>query len=231
MSLAAVAEFYRTRGYHFVAIGEHSQDLDAIAVERLVSQCASFSDADFCMIPGIEFTCTPTALHILGVGVVQLTPEVDPARVAQHIRLNDGFGVLAHPSRLGWAFSSELWDTVHAVEVWNVGYDGKYLPRKDALACFHEIRTRHPHLMAIGSHDLHQPGGYYDLTIEMEVEVLSHNAILERLRVGQYRVASRWFCCDSKGQVRRREHVYLGVFGPNLMYARRLRRWLSRAGA
>lgn len=231
MSLASVADFYRARGYHFVAIGEHSQDLNAGAVEKLVSQCAALSDAGFCMIPGVEFTCSPTALHVLGVGVVQLTSESDPVRVARHIRAHQGFGILAHPTRLGWAFSPELWDSVDAVEIWNVGYDGKYLPRRDALRRFRELRKRHPHLMAIGSHDLHQPGGYYNVTIEMELDTLSRETILSRLRDGQYEVASRWFHCDSNGEVRPHEHLYLGVFGPNLMYARRLRRWLSRVSA
>jgi hypothetical protein len=231
MSLPCVAEFYRSRGYSFVAMGEHSQDMSADSVKRLVTQCASLSDAGFCMIPGIEFTCTPTALHVLGVGVVQLTSEVDPVRVAQHISGNDGFVILAHPSRLGWAFSPELWDAVHAVEVWNVGYDGKYFPRKDALAQFQGVRHRHPHLMAVGSHDLHQPGGYYEVTVEMQVAALSRDAILAQLHSGQFQIASRWFHCESNGYVRRREQVYLGMLGPNLVYARRLRRWLSRVGA
>ncbi|MGE5112080.1 MAG: hypothetical protein ACM3JB_14555, partial [Acidobacteriaceae bacterium] len=164
-------------------------------------------------------------------GVVQLTSEVDPLRVAQHIRANDGFGILAHPTRLGWAFSPKLWDTVHAVEVWNVGYDGKYLPAKDAVGRFHELRTNHPHLLAVASHDLHQPGGYYDVTVEMEVETLSRGAILARLHEGQYQIASRWFHCKSNGAVGRHEHAYLGLFGSNLMYARRLRRWLSRVSS
>ncbi len=231
MSLPAIAEFYRSRGYTFVAMGEHSQDMNAESVAKLVAQCSSLSDGGFCMIPGIEFTCTPTALHVLGVGVVQLTPESDPVRVAQHIRTNEGFAILAHPSRLEWTFSSELWDAVHAVEVWNVGYDGKYVPRKDALAKFRSIQELHPHLMAIASHDLHQPGGYYEVTVEVDVEKPSRSSVLERLRRGEFEVASRWFHCESNGCVPRHEQVYLGIVGPNLAYARRLRRWLGRVGA
>jgi hypothetical protein len=99
------------------------------------------------------------------------------------------------------------------------------------LVRFHELRERHPHLMAVGSHDLHQPGGYYAVAIEMELDTLSREAILNRLRDGEYQVSSRWFHCESNGAVRRYEHVCLGVLAPNLMYARRIRRWFSRVGA
>jgi hypothetical protein len=188
------------------------------------------SDSQFQMIPGIEFSCVPAGLHVLGVGVTELTTETDAVPVARHIRACNGFAVLAHPKRQDWRFSPELWQSVDAVEIWNVGYDGKYLPRKQSLERFRSLRRDFPHLMAVAAHDLHQPGGYYPVAIEMEVEVLSLAAVLEELRKGRFALASRWFHCGSSGTMRWYESMYLGILGTQLNNARSVRRWL-RAGA
>src|SRR5437016_3212112 len=106
LTLPEVAELYGSKKFHFVAIGEHSQDMDAEKVASLTEQCAALSSAEFLMMPGIEFTCRGTGrnvIHILGAGCTTLTPEIEPIAVARHIRQHDGFSVLAHPSRFGWA--------------------------------------------------------------------------------------------------------------------------------
>ena len=115
MTIAELAAWYRNKGYQFIAIGDHSQDLDEAAVEIMKQQSAENSDAGFLVIPGIEFSCQG-GIHIFGMGVTRLMAEIDPVRVSEGIRAHDGFSVLAHPSRRRWECSAELLLAVEAAE-------------------------------------------------------------------------------------------------------------------
>src|SRR5207248_8883700 len=80
LTIAELAAWYRDRGYHFIAVGEHSQDLNEPRVRELVDQSERASSADFRVIPGIEFACKG-GLHILGIGVTTLFSHLDPVVV------------------------------------------------------------------------------------------------------------------------------------------------------
>ena len=198
LTVAEVADFYRAKGYHFVAMGEHSQDMAEEEVQELVRDCARNSGEDFCLIPGIEFTCRK-GVHVLGAGCVALTQESEPAAVARHVRAHGGFAVVAHPSRYQWECSSDLLQAVDAIEIWNLAYDGKFLPGAQALRVFAEIRKVNPGLLAVAGHDLHRVAGFYDVSVEMEVNRLCPEAVLENLHNAAYCIRSRFFSSSPHG--------------------------------
>jgi hypothetical protein len=175
-----------------VAIGEHSQDMDDRRINVLIDECAANSDPSFRMIPGIEFTCD-NGMHILGVGVTQLSELRSPVEIAGHIRREQGYGVLAHPTRFGWKCDPEILRAVDAAEIWNVGYDGKYVPSVDAARNFAMLRQANPELHAIASHDLHFREAFYNVAVEMELPELTTAAVISSLRAGEYRNVSSLF--------------------------------------
>lgn len=115
MTISELAAWYRDRGYQFIALGEHSQDLSVARVEALRKQSAENSDRGFCVIPGIEFSCED-GIHILGMGVTCLITEVDPIVVSKEIHAQEGFVVLTHPQRNHWQGSRRLLLAVDAVD-------------------------------------------------------------------------------------------------------------------
>jgi hypothetical protein len=223
LTLPQVAQFYRKRGYHFVAMGEHSQDMNPDKVAMLVEQCGAWSGPDFLMVPGIEYTCRPHGMHILGVGSLGLTDGCDPVSAANLIHEHDGFAVLAHPRRFNWDCGLGILEAVDAVEIWNVGYDGKYLPSVLASAAFRKMQHANPKLRAIASHDLHALPGFYDVATEMEVPVLSRQVILQNLRDGTYRIRSKFFRTDPKFQMSRTRTALLRALGGPLANLRHVR--------
>src|ERR1700730_14284966 len=102
MTIAELARWYGQNGYQFLAMGEHAEDLDEPKVAALREQSAENSNARFCVIPGIEFAATRD-IHIVGIGVERLIPEMDSVDVAREIHEQGGFAILAHPKRFGWA--------------------------------------------------------------------------------------------------------------------------------
>lgn len=222
MTIPDLASWYRARAYDFIAIGEHSQDLDEAKVEGLKKQSADNSDAGFLVIPGIEFSCKG-GVHIFGMGVTHLIPAVDPVVVPAGIREHDGFAILAHPGRSRWECSPELLRAVDAVEVWNIGYDGKYLPPFKALGEFGKVRQVNPKLMAVAGHDFHRKAGFYDVQIEMNVESLDRSAILGCMRKGGYRIQSRFFNADPNFKLSAAQSTCLFLIGRPLAAMRKAR--------
>jgi hypothetical protein len=230
LSIAELAGWYRARGYAFLAMAEHAEDLDDGKLGRLVEDCARSSDERFCILPGVEFSLNHDT-HILGVGFARRLSERDPSRIAARIHDAGGFSVLAHPRRGGWAFPNRVLRAVDAVEIWNIGYDGKYLPPIESLRKFKRIRRIKPGLLAVASHDLHRTPSFYDVGISMDVEALSARTVLDNLRAGRFTVSSRFFQVDSAGRLSLLQRFSLGVFGPVLHNSRRIRNAFARGRA
>ncbi len=223
LTVAELAQFYAERGFHFIAIGEHSQDMDSDKVGALVEQSAAASDGNFLVVPGIEYTCNVPGMHILGVGSLGFAPDSEPLTAARVIRESDGFAVLAHPGRLGWQCPAELARQIDAVEVWNVGYDGKFLPSVQASAAFRTMTEVNPKLLAVVSHDLHREPGFYDVGIEMEAPALTRAAALANLRSGAYQIRSRYFNSDATFEISWAKAALLSVFSRQLACLRQAR--------
>jgi predicted metal-dependent phosphoesterase TrpH len=230
LSIPDLARWYRHRGYHFVAIGEHSQDLDNEKLQALCEACGAQSNENFCVIPGVEFSCRE-GIHIFGLGAVGLTSEVDPVAVTAKIHSLNGVAILAHPKRMKWTCSREILLALDGVEIWNVAYDGKYLPSFHAPRAFRGMREVNPRLLAVAGHDFHRKASFYDVGTEVEAGKLSAATIVEAIRDGRYSIRSRFFRADSRAQLSCAKSVWISLLSWQLMRVRQARdtfvRWSS----
>lgn len=197
LSLSEISEFMQARGYHFVCISEHSQDLDESCLRVLREGAARASSKNFCMIPGIEFSCS-SLLHIVGAGCTELLDVSDPAALALQVRELGGFAVLAHPSRIQWDAPDKLIRAMNAIEAWNVLYDGKCLPAVKGLDFFNRAKAINPEVLATCGLDLHDTGGFYPAVIELTLPVLDARSVLEQLVAGNYRIESPLWSADAR---------------------------------
>jgi hypothetical protein len=230
MGVAELVQWYRSKAYHFIAIGEHAEDLDDAKVHFLRELATLNSDQQFCVIPGIEFSVS-SAVHIVGVGATVLVREKDPVTVAQRIHEQGGFAILAHPRRMRWECPPDVLHAVDAAEIWNVGYDGKYLPSPLALNAFSRMRRVNPTLLAVASHDLHRKASFYDVSIEMNVGVLTAEAILDTLRQGKFSIQSRFFRADSTARSSKMAEFSTPFLSAQLQRIRRARSVLLRSSS
>ena len=227
MTISQLAEWYRARRYQFIAMGEHSQDLSEERIECLNQLSAENSDGEFRIFPGIEFSCRE-GIHIFAPGVTSLIRETDPVAVAREVRAQGGFSILAHPQRLKWSCPREVLRAVDAVEFWNVGYDGKFLPPRNAPQEFRKMKEINPQLLAVAGHDLHFSDGFYDVAIEMEIPELSLQSVLRILRGGSYQIRSRFFFTDSRARLSWSKATFLRLACWQLDTVRRTRSYLLR---
>lgn len=221
LPVAELAALYRRNNYQFIAITEHAEDLGGGEIERLREQCASHSSDRFCIIPGVEFSFS--AFHILGIGLLTAQSPPDGIAAVRIIHGGGGIAVLAHPKRFGWKCPVEVLRAVDAVEIWNVGYDGKFLPPAAALARFAAWRKLNPRLRGMAGHDLHRKESFYDAAVEVDAPALLPGAILSSLRQGRFEIRSRFFRAGPQGRVSPAVAALTRMMSEPLRQARRVR--------
>ena len=227
MTIEELAEWYVERGYQFIAIGEHSEDMSEEKVEILKRQSAGHSRDGFCIIPGIEYFCT-AGIHIFGLGALGLTRETNPVIVAEEIRTQGGLAILAHPDLYNWDCAPELLKAVNAVEIWNVRYDGKYLPSAQGPAALHRMRRVNPQLLAIAGQDLHGKAGFYDVAVQTEAEDLTPEAVRSNLLRGNYVIKSPLFQTTARANFSSLKSTFLRVGSWQLGNLRKARDFFRR---
>ncbi len=89
-SIARLAEFFRSRGYDFMCVTEHSDGLNREDMRRIVEECAGATGGGFVAVPGVEFSCR-RRLHLLGIGVTEPVASHDPRPLAQLVRALGGW--------------------------------------------------------------------------------------------------------------------------------------------
>jgi hypothetical protein len=187
--LADMADFFRARKYQFVCVTEHSEDMNRDNIEMLRRFCAGVSTPEFCVIPGIEYSCA-YPLHIAGMGCDEALDCAEPVTVARSIREAGGFAVLAHPCRVHWQCNDNLLAAVNAVEAWNVRYDGKFLPLVTGVEFLCRARKSNPGILPTVGLDVHAAKGFYPARVTLNVPQLDRAAILAALTEGNFSLES-----------------------------------------
>lgn len=221
LSVAELAALYRRNNYQFIAITEHAEDLDHRRAECLLDQCREHSRDRLCVIPGAEFSCGE--FHILGIGVVTAERQADAITAAETIHSHGGMAVLAHPKRFGWKCPTEILRAVDAVEIWNVEYDGRFLPSTQAAEAYAAMKRAQPPLLAVAGHDLHRMASFYDVALVMDVGEPSAAAILSNLRQGRYAIESRFFRSGPDGRISKPRSAFLRILSGQLRKMRQAR--------
>jgi hypothetical protein len=197
----AVADRYRSRGFSFLALTDH----DVVACTE------GLSDAEFCVVPGVEVT-VPAPLRPLGphlgcLLVRSLPRGRDPRQMVEEVVRKGGLVGLNHPSWKGnlwtarWTSSrARRLGVVQFVEVWNPHSD----PDEDTRRWVEVVRLNGPGraVFPVASDDFHHNGQLGRGWVVVRTEEVTEDALRQALRRGavyattgpQARFASRDGC-------------------------------------
>lgn len=200
-SLDALVQEAKRRGYRFLGMSEHSDTLDSDRVAEFVAACNRVSSSDCLVIPGIEFTCKDK-LHLLGFGVREFIVSDNPVEVSRFIHDRGGVAVVAHPRRYGYQIPPELVSELDGIEVWNAGYDGRFVPDTNALSLLQDLRKRNPSLLGFGGQDLHRLANHDYIGLSIGAAELSHASVLEALRQGNFSIQGPLWTIDAKRELK-----------------------------
>lgn len=195
-SLRQLRSWAIERGIGFVGMTDHAEDFDRAVFARFQGECASLSDEQVRLLPGLEwrFTGFP-GLHLLGLGLAQWVAPATPGEFLAAMRGNASLTIVAHPVLPRYQVPDEVLEEIDAIEVWNANYNTRYLPDPEAIRLYHTARRRAPRLVATAGLDQHDCRNDRDLRVVLEqVE----GEPLAALRAGRFRNRGRWLTFDAQ---------------------------------
>ncbi len=189
MSLSEIKALCQKNGIQFVCMTEHTDALTPEHAEKFVRECDSLSDDSFLFIPGFEVPFKDT--HVLMIGARTFVSQyASTIETLQKWTRGASFVVFAHPVRNQFTVSDALLSEINALEVWNQQYEGKRVPRTRSLRLFDTLRFQKPALVATGGVDFHRASHFGAPFITLNATELSEIDIVEKLRIGAFRVHS-----------------------------------------
>jgi hypothetical protein len=227
LSLEDLVNFLKAKRYDYMAITEHSYDVDRDSMNKLVEKSAELSTPDFTIIPGIEYRCHGW-VDILGYGVTAVLSDEEPAAVIDHIHAHGGVAVLAHPNIRDYRLEQCWISKLDGCEMWNVSNEGKYLPQPGAIDKFRELAVGNNNLLAFTGLDLHRPDSYCNLSTDTYVKDVTSREILHALKSGAFCSRSPLFSVNSRGDLSAAKGVRLRTLRTVLNGMRNMRDLIRR---
>lgn len=155
LSPEKIASLCKARGLNFAAITDHVEDMDENSMQRLVIECDKYSDGSILLIPGLEHR-TSHGIHILALGQRKLVPRTSLTEFLALLAKEHGCVLIgAH----NYSCDNLLGDSIlqlHAMEIWNISRDTRYLPISAAFRAYKCSRSYKPDMMAVGGLDMHR---------------------------------------------------------------------------
>ncbi len=155
-SVPSLREFARERGLSFLGITDHAEDFDAAKYAALREECAAHSDAAIQLIAGLEFRFAGyPGLHLLALGLSEFIAPETPGEFISQTRARSRFTVAAHPILFDYTLPAEVAAGIDAIEVWNAGYNTRFLPDPRAIRLLQRVRLTRPGVVGTAGLDQH----------------------------------------------------------------------------
>jgi hypothetical protein len=201
MNLAELAEFLKKRGYDFIAVTEHSYDINQASIDKMADEAKALSDDKFLVIPGIEYRCWHN-IDILGYGTTTTCDSDNPEIVIEHIKSHGGVAVWAHPTIRKYPVDNNWIKILDGFEIWNNTNDGKFLPQIKPLQTYAKYRSLNPGLKAFCGLDLHRKISYRPIAIAINLPRLETCGIINAMKTGNFMTESQFFNTDSEARIK-----------------------------
>lgn len=182
--LVKLKELLQAEGISFACMTEHTDTLTQETARAFVEECHALSDEKFLFIPGFEVPYKHT--HILMMGAESFVCDHADASSLKKWRAVCGVSVLAHPVRNRFVVDEIIESVIDGVEIWNQQYEGKRVPRIRSYRLLETLRKKNNSLVAFGGLDLHRTEHLTFPRIRMEIQELSSESILSKLKRGEF---------------------------------------------
>jgi hypothetical protein len=155
-SLEQLRAFAEQRGIAFVGLTDHAEDFDAARFAVYVERCRAASSDRVALIPGLEYRFPRfSGLHLLALGLSRWIDPDTPAAFILEAEHAARFTIAAHPVLPRYHLPEEVLNHIDAIEVWNAGYNTRYLPDPRAMRLLQQVRARRPEVVGVAGLDQH----------------------------------------------------------------------------
>jgi len=209
INLGELVRLCKAKGYKFLIVTEHAEDMTRDSMAKFVHECRLLSSEDFVVIPGLEFICG--GVHILGLGIREILHASSPKALIDKIHEHNGVAVLAHMSyyeKIPWESLSGL----DGVEIWNARYDSRFAPKIRCFRTLKKLKKFNRGLAGYCGLDLHSHYELGKLSIIFDVKdgKISSKTILDALKKGEFEITNGLITLSQ--ELRIRDEIILILF-------------------
>lgn len=184
------------RGIRFLGMTDHAEDLNEEIFKTYVQHCNSVSDGRVKIIPGLEYRFAGLkGMHLFALGLREWIDPQTPEQFFEQTRDTAQMTVLAHPILPKYTIPQVVLDNVDAIEVWNAGYNTRYLPDPKAIEIYRSIQNRREGVFATVGLDQHDSENDRELRIELPTVTDDPIATIRR---GQFKNVGKTMKFDSR---------------------------------
>ena len=178
--------FFEARGFNFVLMSEHIEELGLEQMQRFFDDCLRVSTPQCALIPGIEID----ALHILIFGITR--PEFMSGLLSftEDCHSKEALIILSHPLKIQRGIPDAVAPMLSGVEIWNSRYDSRQTPRFASLGLLDRLQKARPGLLPMCGMDFHSYSDFANIWLELETADRSPCGIMDALRAGRFRICS-----------------------------------------
>lgn len=208
-SIADLAAWARDVGIQFVSITDHAEDFDTEKWSALVAECAEHSDQRLHLFPGLEFRFAGfTGVHLLACGLREFISPETPEAFIREATPRCTLTIGAHPVIWRKPCPPDVLASLHAVEVWNGGYNSRFLPDPKAFDMVARLRASGTSTLATVGPDQHDRRK--DPHLRIRADAAAPDA-LDAIRAGRYVSEGMSMRVPSDGNIGFARRAALGV--------------------
>ena len=162
LSQSCIKELFKKRGYSFVLLTEHTEDLDSERYEIIKQEYNSLSDNIFLMISGLEIKWKDK-IHFLAYVAKNYMPNEYKLSLGDTIKKIKketdcdflAWGHFNHPFKINKQLMSFA-SMVDGIEISNVGYHGQFFCDWRGLLLLNKLKKAGKATIGIGGLDMHE---------------------------------------------------------------------------
>ena len=208
LRLSDLCATLRRKGFHFVALTEHSKGMTSKKYEEFLTACQKENKETFMVIPGLEVRCDD-GTEIAGIGVNQLISHGSANQVITQIHELGGFALWVHPLKHRSNYGHFL--QCNAFEVLNGKMDGVVAPNFSLIRRVKKYRRIGYIIFALFGLDLHSYQENFPVWTECNVSDLTPQAIVYSLSKGFFVNRLKKGVVHSSGEIPPLDFLYLLV--------------------
>jgi vacuolar-type H+-ATPase subunit F/Vma7 len=206
VSISELKESLKGKGFKFLLLTEHIHDYSSEKIEEILKECQSLSDEQFIIIPGLELE--DKGEHFLAIGINESAKNIyDPIG----FRSSGAIIVWAHPYKIKQ--DGIEGSQIDGLEIWNSCYDGKFIPRWQALKLLNKLRQEN-NVFAYGGIDFHRFSHLGGPFFVIDVEKLSEREILKSLKQGKFFIQRGVVAVNSDGAMQPGQKIEAALLSP-----------------
>lgn len=195
VSIEKIKECMKKKNIQFAVLTEHVNEMNEEEIKKFFTECKRLSEANFLLIPALEFSCSDNRVHIIALGIKEKIEIDSPKQLIEWIREKGGLSIWAHPKREFYREIDAL--DMDGIEFWNIREDGRWAPSLRSLYIAKRFFKK-KHTFFIAGLDLHHIEEFASLYILIHAQTLSEKEIIHAFSKGDFFIKRAPFLIKAK---------------------------------